>query len=124
MQERPKARGEGTTEDAAEASLFDVTGIPVDTLGPNQPGRVIAEKRVSVVGQQVEALLGYGADQFRQIVLLPQGKFETFLAAKTDARVAILRDLFDVKIYRDLAARLKDEASEAERALRDQRRSM
>lgn len=121
VQERPKTRGEGTTEDAAEASLFDVTGIPVDTLGPSQPGRVIAEKKVSVVGQQVEALLGYGADQFRQIVLLPQGKFETFLAAKTDARVEILRDLFDVKIYRDLAARLKEEASEAERALRDQR---
>ncbi len=120
-QERPKARGEGTTEDAAEASLFDVTGIPVDNLGPGQSGRVIAEKKVSLVGQQVEALLGYGADQFRQIVLLPQGKFETFLAAKTDARVEILRDLFDVKIYRDLAARLKEEASEAERALRDQR---
>lgn len=120
-QERPKARGEGTTEDAAEASLFDVTGIPVDTLGPSQSGRVIEEKKVSVVGKEVEALLGYGADQFRQIVLLPQGKFETFLAAKTDARVEILRDLFDVKIYRDLAARLKEEASEAERALRDQR---
>ncbi|MEC8582788.1 MAG: hypothetical protein VXZ18_18805, partial [Pseudomonadota bacterium] len=120
-QERPKARGEGTTEDAAEASLFDVTGIPVDTLGPSQSGRVIAEKKVSLVGQQVEALLGYGAEQFRQIVLLPQGKFETFLAARTDARVEILRDLFDVKIYRDLAARLKEEASEAERALRDQR---
>jgi DNA repair protein SbcC/Rad50 len=121
VQERPKARGEGTTEDAAEASLFDVTGIPVDTLGPSLAGRVIAEKKVSLVGQQVEALLGYGADQFRQIVLLPQGKFETFLAAKTDARVEILRDLFDVKVYRDLAARLKDEASEAERRLRDQR---
>ena len=93
----------------------------MDTLGPSQSGRVIAEKKVSLVGQQVEALLGYGADQFRQIVLLPQGKFETFLAAKTDARVEILRDLFDVKIYRDLAARLKEEASEAERALRDQR---
>jgi len=120
-QERPKARGEGMTEDAAEASLFDVTGIPVDTLDSSQSGRVIAEKKVSVVGQQIEALLGYGADQFRQIVLLPQGKFETFLAAKTDARVEILRDLFDVNIYRDLAARLKEEASEAERALRDQR---
>ena len=121
MQERPKARGEGTTEDAAEASLFDVTGIPLDTLGPNQSGRVLAERKVSLVGQQVEALLGYGADQFRQIVLLPQGKFETFLAAKTDARVEILRDLFDVKIYRDLAERLKEEASKVERKLRDQR---
>lgn len=120
-QERPKARGEGITEDAAEASLFDVTGIPIDALGPVQSGRVMAEKKVSVVGQQVEVLLGYGADQFRQIVLLPQGKFETFLAAKTDDRVKILRDLFDVTIYRDLAARLKEEASEAERALREQR---
>ena len=120
-QERPKARGEGTTEDAAEASLFDATGIPVDTLGPGQSGRVIAEKKVSLVGQQIEALLGYGADQFRQIVLLPQGKFETFLSAKTEARVEILRDLFDVKIYRDLAARLKEGASEAERELREQR---
>jgi DNA repair protein SbcC/Rad50 len=120
-QERPKARGEGITENAAEASLFDVTGIPIDALGPGQSGRVIAEKKVSVVGQQVEELLGYGADQFRQIVLLPQGKFETFLAAKTDDRVKILRDLFDVTIYRNLAARLKEEASEAERALREQR---
>ena len=58
-QERPKARGEGTTSDAAEASLFDVTGIPVEALGSGQSGRVIAEKKVSLVGQQIEALLGY-----------------------------------------------------------------
>ncbi len=120
-QDRPKSRGTGTTETAAEASLFDVTGIALDSLGPGQSGRVIAEKKVSLVGQQVEALLGYGADQFRQIVLLPQGRFETFLAAKTEARVEILRDLFDVKLYRDLAARLRDQAAEAERTLRDQR---
>lgn len=120
-QERPKARGEGMTADAADAALFDVTGITLDSLGPGQSGRVLAEKKVSVVDKLVKELLGYGADQFRQIVLLPQGRFETFLAAKTDARVGILRELFDVKIYRDLAAQLKDEATEAERTLRDQR---
>ncbi|MBL4918664.1 AAA family ATPase [Szabonella alba] len=120
-QERPKARGEGMTADAAEASLFDVTGIALDALGSGQSGRVIAERKVSVVGQEIEKLLGYGADHFRQIVLLPQGKFETFLAAKTDARVEILRELFDVKVYRDLAARLKEEAAQAERNLREQR---
>lgn len=120
-QERPKARGAGMTADAAEAALFDVTGIALDSLGTGQSGRVLAEKKVSVVDKLVKDLLGYGADQFRQIVLLPQGRFETFLAAKTDARVGILRELFDVKIYRDLAAQLKDVASEAERKLRDQR---
>ncbi|SMO99280.1 AAA family ATPase [Paracoccus laeviglucosivorans] len=121
VQERPKARGAGMTADAAEAALFDVTGIAPDLIGSGQSGRVLAEKKVSVVDKQLRELLGYGPDQFRQIVLLPQGRFETFLAAKTDARVEILRELFDVKIYRDLAARLKDEAAQAERALREQR---
>lgn len=120
-QERPKARGAGMTADAAEAALFDVTGIAPDLIGQGQSGRVLAEKKVSVVDKQLRELLGYGPDQFRQIVLLPQGRFEIFLAAKTDARVEILRELFDVKIYRDLAARLKDEAAQAERALREQR---
>ena len=41
-------------------------------------------------------MLGYSAAQFRQIVLLPQGKFEAFLAADTKDRLKILRQLFDV----------------------------
>ncbi|MCA9642253.1 MAG: hypothetical protein KC492_16215, partial [Myxococcales bacterium] len=65
--------------------------------------------------------LGYGAEQFRQIVLLPQGRFEKFLSAKTNERVAILRDLFDVSLYQALMADLKDQAAEAERQVRDER---
>lgn len=120
-QERRRTRGEGMTEDAAEAWLFDATGIALDDLGSETSGEVIAEKKLGLVKEAVEARLGYGVEQFRQIVLLPQGKFETFLAAKTDARVHILRDLFDVSVYRNLANRLQEEASEAEREVKNQR---
>ncbi|MCD2176120.1 AAA family ATPase [Rhizobium sp. C4] len=114
-QMRPKQRGDGATRSAHEAFLFDATGFALEAITEEQRGKIIAEKKVGVVDAAVSELLGYGASQFRQIVLLPQGRFEKFLAAKTKERLDILRDLFDVSLYRNLAARLKAEAAEAER---------
>jgi exonuclease SbcC len=121
-QERQKARGEGTTTSFADASLFDVTGLSLEAIDAGDQGRLIAEKKVSLVTQHVMDLLGYGVDQFRQIVLLPQGKFETFLAANSGARMDILRELFDVAIYRDLSERLKNDAKAVEDDLQNRRR--
>ncbi|CAN0584914.1 unnamed protein product, partial [Laminaria digitata] len=64
---------------------------------------------------------GYGPEQFRQIVLLPQGRFEKFLSAKTNERLTILRELFDVSLYQALMADLKEKADEAERQVREER---
>jgi exonuclease SbcC len=113
-QMRPALRGEGETKDAHKAWLFDVTGIDPDDISEENAGKVIAEKKVGLVKEAVLDRLGYGAEQFRQIVLLPQGKFETFLTAKTDERMKTLRDLFDVTLYRKLAQTLKEQAKAAE----------
>ncbi len=107
-QVRPKLRGSGDTRSAPEAWLFDATGLSLDEIGDNRWGTVIAEKKIGAVREAIVDLLGYGPEQFRQIVLLPQGRFETFLAAKTDDRRDILRELFDVSIYRRLAEKMKD----------------
>ncbi|WP_238367256.1 AAA family ATPase [Mesobacterium pallidum] len=117
-QMRPKARGEGETKQAHEAFLFDATGLAPDEITDDARGKIVAEKKVGIVDAAVSDMLGYGPEQFRQIVLLPQGRFETFLTAKTRDRLAILRDLFDVSLYRDFAARLKADAAEAEREVR------
>jgi len=122
-QMRPALRGEGETKDAHKAWLFDVTGIDSDDISNENTGKIIAEKKVSLVKNAVVDLLGYGAEQFRQIVLLPQGKFETFLTAKTDERMKILRDLFDVSLYRLLAHNLKDQAKAAEESVLIDRRT-
>lgn len=111
---RPALRGQGETMDTHKAWLFDVTGIDPDDISEENTGKVIAEKKVGLVKEAVLDRLGYGAEQFRQIVLLPQGKFEAFLTAKTDERMKILRDLFDVTLYRNLAKTLKEQAKVAE----------
>ncbi|MGO4855305.1 AAA family ATPase [Phaeovulum sp. W22_SRMD_FR3] len=120
-QRRPKQRGQGETREPHEAFLFDATGMALGEITAGHRGKILAEKKVGVVAAAVVDLLGYGPAQFRQIVLLPQGRFETFLAAKTKERVEILRELFDVSLYRRLVARTRAEAEAAEREIREER---
>ncbi len=120
-QMRPKARGEGETRSAHEAYLFDASGMSLDDITDAARGKIVAEKKVRDVDAAVVEMLGYGSEQFRQIVLLPQGRFEKFLSAKTKERLEILRELFDVSLYEKLMADLKSEADEAERQVREER---
>lgn len=118
---RPAKRGGGETKEGHKATLFDVTGLDLATVGDAFPGKVVAESKVEVVNKEIINVLGYGPAQFRQIVLLPQGRFETFLAANTQDRLKILRELFDVSLYRRLAEQIKASAEAAEAKVRTAR---
>jgi len=120
-QMRPKQRGDGETRDPHEAWFFDVTGIAIDELVEGKSGKIIAEKKIGLVKEAVIECLGYGSEQFTQVILLPQGKFETFLLAETAQRLKILRELFDVSIYQQVSARLRDDAREAETEVKQAR---
>ena len=113
-QMRPAKRGGGETKEGHKATLFDVTGLDLATVCDALPGKVVAEGKVDAVNKEIIRLLGYGPAQFRQIVLLPQGQFENFLAVNTQERVKILRELFDVSLYRRLAEQVKANADTAE----------
>ena len=118
-QARPKARGEGHTMQPHAAWLFDVSEVAIDDVGPDCCGVPLAERKVSAVLSHVEDLLGYGAQQFRQIVLLPQGRFERFLVSNSKDRLEILRELFDVSLYRRLTEKLKADAANIRREIED-----
>lgn len=120
-QMRPSKRGDGETRSPHAAFLFDATGLALDDIKEGQRGKIVKEKKVRDVDAAISEILGYGPEQFRQIVLLPQGKFEAFLAAKTPDRLKILRELFDVSLYRDLAAKLKADAEAVERQVSQER---
>ena len=64
-----------------------------------------------------EELLGLTADQFRQVIILPQGKFERLLTANTAEKEAILSTLFGTEIWNRTAELVKEQAAEARRAL-------
>ena len=116
-QMRRARRGTGETREPHKAWLFDVTGMDVDALCDTNPGRLIAEAKVKAVDEAVKNILGYGPAQFRQVVLLPQGRFEAFLSAGTSDRTEILHGLFDISLYRRLSERIKADADAAQRAV-------
>ncbi|WP_111765379.1 AAA family ATPase [Nakamurella deserti] len=86
--ERPKSRGTGTTVSQATASLAWIGAPPAGRTA----GGV---DRIPEVAMIVTELLGMTADQFFQVVLLPQGDFARFLRADTDQRERLLEQLFD-----------------------------
>jgi exonuclease SbcC len=113
-QERPKKRGEGTTIQGATATLW---ARPVDALESDH-GEVLATG-VSEVNAAIQTLLGFGADQFRQVVLLPQGEFRQLLSSDSSQRQAVLETLFQTRRYRRLEDSLKARVAQVRRRLQD-----
>lgn len=67
----------------------------------------------------VEELLGLNADQFRQIILLPQNEFRKFLLAPSEDKETILRKLFDTGRFRRLMEMIKERQSGQEKELQE-----
>jgi len=106
-QQRPKARGEGTTTQAPEAELKEL----LPTGGEN----LIVASKVSEATREIEELTGLTVDQFRQVMVLPQGKFRQLLMADSNEREKIFGQLFQTRIYRRLEESLKTRAAEIRR---------
>ena len=92
-QELKKQRGEGTRTVPVGASL-----VEIDKEGD----RKILATSNSDATKAIEELLGFKADQFRQLVILPQGEFRRFLMADSKERKLILETLFKTGEYRQL----------------------
>jgi exonuclease SbcC len=105
-QERPKRRGDGLTHQAQTAHLWDRTGCAQDG-----EGTVLASGWRKVT-EEVVGLIGFRSDQFRQVIMLPQGKFRDLLDAKSQDREEILQSLFPTEIYRRIQEELKERAKE------------
>ena len=93
---RPKARGEGTTTEKADAVLTYPDGRPPVT-------------RSKDVTATVTALIGLDYDQFCQIAMIAQGQFTRLLNATTEERSKIFRKLFRTQRYQKLQDALQEE---------------
>lgn len=106
-QERPKKKGEGTKREGAQATLWRRTGCTDDA----EEGVVIASQQ-SRVTAAVEQLLGFKSNQFRQVIVLPQGQFRALLLAGSGEREKILETLFQTETYRRIEEALKETAKQ------------
>lgn len=55
------------------------------------------------INSYAEEIIGLNREQFRQIIILPQGKFESFLLAKPDDKQEILSNIFDVNKWKEIS---------------------
>ena len=101
-QELKKQRGEGTRKVPAAAALFKLLA--------DSSKEPLAAKSDEVT-KKVTELIGFKAEQFRQIVLLPQGEFRRFLIAESKDRKAILETIFKTELYRRIETLLADRSS-------------
>ena len=93
---RSKQRGEGLTKTDAKAELiYDDKTI----TGTN------------VVTRQVEEILGITCEQFKQLVMIPQGEFKKLLNSDSDKKEEIFRKIFGTKVFSDIQNNIKTEAN-------------
>ena len=109
-----KTRGQGTTEKVPTAVLHRL-------VGPES--QAIASK-VTEVTREVEQIVGLNADQFRQVILLPQGRFAEVLRARAEEREALLKTLFETVLHERASDWLEEQAKSARLAVLEQDRSL
>ena len=64
------------------------------------------------VSAKSQEIIGLKADEFMQVILLPQGKFQQFLMAKGSDKQKVLQTIFGTRAYRRIVDRLEEEAKE------------
>ena len=98
QQLKPKVKGEGFTNQSAEAELVLPDG-KVRTGAGN-------------VSNKINEILGINKDQFKQIVMLPQGEFKKLLLADSKEREVIFRKIFGTYTYERIQSLLNDKSRE------------
>ena len=94
---RKRLRGEGEVEEKSAVTIYE-------------DGKVIDREKTDVFFNN---LLHLDANQFRQVVMLPQGEFRKFLMAGSGEREKILKVIFNSYLYENIETKLKDNAADS-----------
>jgi exonuclease SbcC len=96
--EKPKLRGEGFTTAAATAQLARRVGGDWEGMSA----------RAGDVGRDLDEIVGLSKNQFLQVILLAQNRFQQFLRANNDERQAVLRTLFSSQRFEQIEKALDE----------------
>ncbi len=83
---------------------------------PHGERQTLATKKADV-GRRCIELMGLDANQFSQVVLLPQGEFRKLLLADTQERERLLARLFGAGIYEEIERELNQVAKREQEAI-------
>jgi exonuclease SbcC len=111
QQYRKKKSGEGLTLVPAKAELYQY-----DEKGNKQ----LLGANVRDVDERIKEIMKIDSNQFRQILMIPQGEFRKLLTSDSKEKEVILQRLFHTEIYKRIEEKLKEEATELKRQVEKQ----
>ncbi|HHV00780.1 MAG TPA: AAA family ATPase [Defluviitoga tunisiensis] len=85
---------------------------------------IIEECGSDKVTKKVEELLNLNYQQFRQIVMLPQGEFRRFILANSNEREEIFKRIFDISLYEKFEEKIDAMYKEIKRKLEDNKKEV
>ncbi|MGO2891031.1 MAG: AAA family ATPase [Enterococcus devriesei] len=103
---KKNGKGETTKNQKVQLSVFNDLGQEAE-----------AYTKVDAVNDVIYQILHLQKDQFKQIVMLPQGEFRTFLNANSTEKEMVLRSLFGTNFYRNFTENLKIQKQDLEKAV-------
>lgn len=109
-QTRAKTRGSGVTTYEADAVIYKI-----DDNGDETP----LAHGVTKANEVVSKIIGFTSEQFRQVIILPQGEFKKVLEASTSDRTKILADLFETASFDNFEKFVKEKSDIIRNRLRE-----
>ena len=107
QQEKKKARGDGYTTIGAKAELYIVENGQRHLLAAN----------VRETEEKIKEIIQLDANQFRQILMIPQGEFRKLLTSDSKEKEVILQRLFRTEQFKEMEERLREEAMMLKRSV-------
>ena len=98
-QQQRKKRGKGMTEVPATVELIEHDSHRAPITKDNE------------IRQAIQGIIGLTVDQFRKIVMIPQGDFKEFLFANTTNKEEILRKIFGTDLFKWIQENLHEKAN-------------
>ncbi|MBS4176919.1 AAA family ATPase [Lederbergia citrea] len=102
QQEKKKSRGDGYTTINAKAELYTVD---------EQGERRLLAANVRETDEKIKEIIQLDANQFRQILMIPQGDFRKLLTSDSKEKEGILQRLFRTEQYKRIEEKLKEDAN-------------
>lgn len=102
QQDKKKARGDGFTTVTAKAELY---------IYDEEGNKKLIASNVREADEKIKEIIQLDSNQFRQILMIPQGEFRKLLTSDSKEKEAILQRLFHTELFKKIEEHLKEEAT-------------
>lgn len=106
-QQKKKERGDGFTDDPARAEFYEW----------KDGKQLLITSRIKEVNEAIEEKIGLDYEQFRKMIMIPQGEFRKLISENSKEREEILQRIFRTYFYERMTDALKDEAKQLKESL-------